>query len=130
MQISDSSVSVESPTVTLPDGPPGNVSVKLRIQNDVTGSEGEESVELTLELVSPMDFSHLIDLDPHGSGVTSQLTITIKDDDRKSDMYMLVLNDYCMIVVSEVGEHSSVWKHTKNRRVWGYAPPGKILKIL
>ena len=102
----------------------------LRIQDDATGSESDESVELTLELVSPMDLSHVIDLDPNGSGVTSQLTITIKDDDRKSDIvYMLVLNDYCMTVVSEVGEHSSVWKQTKNRRVWGYAPPGKILKI-
>ena len=82
MQISDSSVSAKSNTVTFEAGST-DVTTMLQIQDDVTGSENDESVELTLELVSPMDLSHLIYLDPRGSGITSQLTIIIKDDDRK-----------------------------------------------
>lgn len=82
-------MSVGSGLVSLAAGPPGNVTVMLRIVDDSRGGEGDESVELTLELVSPMDFSHLIDLNPDGGGVSSSLTITIIDDDEgRSDMYM------------------------------------------
>lgn len=73
-------MSAENPTVTLPAGPPGSTSVMLQIQQDSIGGERDESVVLALELVSPMDFSHLIDL--------NQLEIIIKDDDiGKSDIH-------------------------------------------
>lgn len=89
-------MSVDNPVI-LRAGPPDNVSVVLRIQNDVIGSEEDESVTLELELVSPMDFSGLIDLRSRGSGVTNQLTIVIRDDDRKSDIRtrLYCMYDYC-----------------------------------
>ena len=60
-----------------------NVPVQLMITNDVSGGEADEHVSLSLELVSPLEFSHLINLAVAGEGVTDQLTIVIKDDDRK-----------------------------------------------
>ena len=71
--------------VTLASGPAENVTVKLGIQNDATGGEPDETVSLGLELVEPTDFSDLIVLDGVVDGATSKLTITIKDDDRKSN---------------------------------------------
>ena len=71
--------------VTLASGPAENVTVKLGIQNDATGGEPDETVSLGLELVQPTDFRDLIVLDGVVDGATSKLTITIKDDDRKSN---------------------------------------------
>ena len=80
LQLSGSSLSAQNPMVTLAAGPPGNTSVMLRIQQDSIGGERDESVILALELVSPMDFSHLINL--------NQLEIIIRDDDvGKSDIH-------------------------------------------
>ena len=80
LQLSGSSLSVENPMVTLAAGPPDSTPVTLQIQQDSIGGEPDESVILALELVSPMDFSHLINL--------NQLEIIIKDDDvGKSDIH-------------------------------------------
>ena len=81
MPISDGSIGTLRNPVTLKKGPPCNFTAMLSVQDDSIGGEKDESVVLTLELVSPMDLSHLIDLNPGGSGVTSQLEIIIKDDD-------------------------------------------------
>ena len=70
--------------VILRSGAPGSTSVQLLIQNDVTGGEQDELISLDLQLVSPMEFKHLIDLETPRDNATNQLTITIKDDDRKS----------------------------------------------
>ena len=75
--------------VTFPSGPPDSVSVPLRIQNDATGGEEDESISLGLQLVSPMEFSHLIDLNTPRDNTTNQLTITVTDDDRKSGRFVI-----------------------------------------
>ena len=80
LQLSGSSLSAQNPIVTLAAGLPGSTPVTLRIQQDSIGGEPDESIVLALELVSPMNFSHLIDL--------NQLEIIIKDDDiGKSDIH-------------------------------------------
>ena len=70
--------------ITFSDGPPEDITVQLLIEDDANGGEDDESISLSLELVSPMEFSHLITLDSPGAGATDQLNIIIKDDDRKS----------------------------------------------
>ena len=60
--------------------------VMLKIQDDVIGGQEDKSITLRLELESPIAFGRLIDLNHRGNGLTDQLTIIIKDDDRKSDV--------------------------------------------
>ena len=95
--ISDSPISVSNP-VTLPKGLPGNVPVSLMITDDTRGGEADEMIMLSLELVSPMEFSHLIDLDVAGDGVSDQLIIIVKDNDRKS-----IRVTVCGVVISRPG---------------------------
>ena len=78
MPTSGGSIGTLPNPVTLNAGPPHSFTVMLSVQDDSIGGENDESVVLTLELVSPMDLSHL---NPGGSGVTSRLEIIIKDDD-------------------------------------------------
>ena len=84
--MSDASVSVEGNPIRVSAESDRNIPVMLRIQDDATGGEADESIALTLELVSPINFEGMIDLKPSRSGVTDQLVIVIRDDDRKLDM--------------------------------------------
>ena len=54
----------------------------LRIEDDATGSEEDERVTLRLALVSPMEFSSLIEINVPSEHLTNELIIVITDDDR------------------------------------------------
>lgn len=69
--------------ITFQSGPAGSINVPLEILNDVRGGESDELVSLHLDLVSPLEFRHLIVLNEPGAGATDELNIRIIDDDRK-----------------------------------------------